>query len=473
MILHTFYSKSHEILFEKYFKPSIRDKDLKLIADKIPQESSGLFLQDNWNLSMQRKLRFCEKLCYGNEIFIHADADVQFFQKLKDKVEEILNDCDIAFQDDGHALCAGLFCAKPSKELAEIFKKARLMVKNKEVRDDQIALNKLLKEQTKIIYKILPSNWWSHGVSNFEYFEGQEVYPPDNIIAHHANWTYGVKNKLLLLEKVKRSFNSKKIIGFNLVKSYPYPSYHLGPTLEEYACEYFRDDNRFLSIYWTRILNCTDQTSKENEINKIKLIEKNKQYFTISTHDDAPYSLSSNIKSFSAGGNKKNCIPIPLVASKLPYEPQEKTLLAHFCGSETHPIRNELKKISNKDGFHIELKTWSNYISKEQEIKNFDIMAKAKFALCPRGYGPTSFRLYESLHLDCIPVYISDNHYLPFRDEIEWNEMCVLAGSVEEAVIKIEKISDKRRLEMLNYMREKRPLLTDFKLICQKINSLI
>jgi len=47
----------------------------------------------------------------------------------------------------------------------------------------------------------------------------------------------------------------------------------------------------------------------------------------------------------------------------------------------------------------------------------------SKFALCPRGYGKTSFRIQEALQYGAIPVYISDE-YLCRRS-------CILLGENE------------------------------------------
>jgi hypothetical protein len=60
-------------------------------------------------------------------------------------------------------------------------------------------------------------------------------------------------------------------------------------------------------------------------------------------------------------------------------------------------------------------------------------MADSVFALCPRGYGPTSFRLYEAMQMGCVPVYITDQAWLPFKDEILWDQTAVLCGIDEVA----------------------------------------
>jgi hypothetical protein len=50
----------------------------------------------------------------------------------------------------------------------------------------------------------------------------------------------------------------------------------------------------------------------------------------------------------------------------------------------------------------------------------------SKFALCPRGYGLNSFRLYEAMQLQTIPVIITNDYYLPWEDELNWEEFSVL-----------------------------------------------
>ena len=55
-----------------------------------------------------------------------------------------------------------------------------------------------------------------------------------------------------------------------------------------------------------------------------------------------------------------------------------------------------------------------------------ELMSRSVFALCPRGYGRTSYRMYEALQLGCIPVYIHDESWLPYADELDWREFAVL-----------------------------------------------
>ena len=81
----------------------------------------------------------------------------------------------------------------------------------------------------------------------------------------------------------------------------------------------------------------------------------------------------------------------------------------------------------------------SNGVSKKDSKLFRKIVSSSTFSLCPRGFGPTSFRLYESLQLNSIPIYVSDEFVLPYSDKIEWEKLCLLINldeihTIEERV---------------------------------------
>lgn len=134
-------------------------------------------------------------------------------------------------------------------------------------------------------------------------------------------------------------------------------------------------------------------------------LDKSKKYFSIVQHDDGlvfnTYGL--DIKLFGMGC--KGDIQLPLVCQPHKYEFKEtdRPIFASFIGSITHPIREQMvKELQGKDGYFIstELTSLHTYCY---------IMSQSKFALCPRGYGATSFRIQEALQYGAIPVYISDD----------------------------------------------------------------
>ena len=163
------------------------------------------------------------------------------------------------------------------------------------------------------------------------------------------------------------------------------------------------------------------------------ILTSNGKYFTVSQFDDGPFEkFPDDTLIFSAGGNREgdNIIPIPLICSSIPKElisNKEKTIFASFVGSRnTHPIRMDMcKHLSGKEGYVISAGNWSTEVPMNNFKRFLDITCSSKFGLAPRGYGRSSFRLYEILQLGTVPVYISDVHYLPWTDELDWNDFCV------------------------------------------------
>ena len=92
----------------------------------------------------------------------------------------------------------------------------------------------------------------------------------------------------------------------------------------------------------------------------------------------------------------------------------------------THPCRydiyNKLKGLPNYAIYDSD-KTPDNGIVFK------DITRNSIFTLAPRGYGPTSFRLLEAMQMGSIPIYVGDNHWLPFSDEIDWEDICVIVSN--------------------------------------------
>lgn len=55
----------------------------------------------------------------------------------------------------------------------------------------------------------------------------------------------------------------------------------------------------------------------------------------------------------------------------------------------------------------------------------YEDMRRSVFCLCPLGWAPWSPRIVESLQQGCIPVIISDNIILPFREFVDWPAITV------------------------------------------------
>lgn len=214
---------------------------------------------------------------------------------------------------------------------------------------------------------------------------------------------------------------------------YPvYPPYHQGFYLEDYFFDWYTKNNIetdriYIPVFWTTCYVDNHLVGLQNAINRLNPELK---YFTVAQHDDAiREKLPPNTICFNAGGNGGG-IPIPLVCSPIKDEIKpnlERDIFCSFVGSVTHPIRNMMyNSLHTIPKYVIYGKQWTSAVSNDDFNNFLNLTSRSIFSLCPRGYGRSSFRLYEVMQLGSIPVYIYDYKWCPFEDEIDWSEFSVL-----------------------------------------------
>jgi len=242
---------------------------------------------------------------------------------------------------------------------------------------------------------------------------------------------------------------------------YPvYPPYHRGDYLEEYFYKFYKENKdkfdetgyTLIPIFWTNVyITNTNINLIQHYLDSLP----QGKYFTVSQHDDAvKEKLPENTLSFEAGGNG-NGIPIPLICSPLAEEhkqPVDKEILCSFIGSITHDIRNQIyyRYSSDKD-FILIGKNWTPSVSTDDFTTFIDITKRSKFTLCPRGYGAQSFRLYEVLQLNSVPVVVYDKEWFPFNTMIDWSSFCILvpANEIDTLKEKLLRVTDSEYEQML------------------------
>lgn len=111
-------------------------------------------------------------------------------------------------------------------------------------------------------------------------------------------------------------------------------------------------------------------------------------------------------------------IDIPLLSAPhaFPSVIPEKRWLASFIGSIwTDGVRIGMKEeLENQDEFFVES-------DNKGEDYFVNLMLSSYIALCPRGTGGQSFRMYESMQLGTVPFYIGDMDCRPFKNWIDWD----------------------------------------------------
>lgn len=241
-----------------------------------------------------------------------------------------------------------------------------------------------------------------------------------------------------------------------------YPPYSSGKNIEEIIFHYLQSikdtietNYIYLPVFWTSYYILHDYKDESKELsNWLETLDKSKKYFTVVQFDSGIFVNNSdiqkeiNITVFSAGGGglntpdsikeyefhgmkrqffngRKGNYDIPLICSpKFPAKSIEKDIYCSFMGRfDTYFSRMDMKlALEHNDKFKL-----FDSISYE-EYQN--IISRSIFTLAPRGYGFTSFRLYEAIFANSIPIYIWDNEIsLPFSDEINWDDFCIIVHS--------------------------------------------
>ncbi len=120
---------------------------------------------------------------------------------------------------------------------------------------------------------------------------------------------------------------------------------------------------------------------------------------------------------------------------QLVHEPAtgDEQYLFSFTGSyETAPVRKGLLQFESDpralvkntaDDDRLVRSTDDTEILREYRRAFVETIHKSKFVLCPRGYGPSSLRLFESLLMGRPPVIIADEWVAP--SGIAWDEFSI------------------------------------------------
>lgn len=209
--------------------------------------------------------------------------------------------------------------------------------------------------------------------------------------------------------------------------------------IEEKAFNYFSKNNMqsnliYVPIFWTAYHINNNYGKKLQDLkNFCESLDRkypNDKFFTIVQYDGGILVPFKNSIIFSCSGNfnspignNSNYISIPLLSDPHDFKPTQKKFLASFSGNfQTHPIRDKMFNIlSSEKGFIFSKPSryFNNFFYKRNMLSSI-------FALCPRGYGPASFRMYEALQMKLIPIYISDEFWLPYKDQINWDKIAIL-----------------------------------------------
>ena len=253
--------------------------------------------------------------------------------------------------------------------------------------------------------------------------------------------------------------------------------------MEEYVYEYMMDhastidsEYIYIPVFWTNLQNHPGFAKMKAGLaillqRALDTFPKNTVFFTVVQHDDGPQlPLPKNTLVLGAC---TGTIPLPLiyedVSNHLLSYPRtsDKRYLASFVGTVTHSIRERMiASVENKADVFLETKPlaeWTNRVSSSAAELFIDTTTTSKFCLAPRGWGRGSFRFYEAMLLDTIPVYFwDDQEWLPYKDIIDYRTFCVSIPEkdIDKTYNILESISKETYQSMMEHMKRYRNLFT-------------
>lgn len=215
----------------------------------------------------------------------------------------------------------------------------------------------------------------------------------------------------------------------------PYPP-HSFLTFEEWCYNQFtgeESERHYLPIFFTNYYVSNGYGRVPGPIDQLQrfidTLDKSKSYWSCLQFDDGVLNLIEglDIKVFAPCAKRDVTIPLMCMPIPFDFDPIKKDIFASFVGRPTHPLRKAVMAgYKGRDGY---------YLSEDHHgMKNYAaILARSVFSLCSRGYGENSFRTSESLQLGSIPVYISDDHAIPF--DLDFEEFGVIVHPKDIAFI--------------------------------------
>lgn len=212
----------------------------------------------------------------------------------------------------------------------------------------------------------------------------------------------------------------------------PYPQYNNQFGVEQDILVYLKKNNFtiedkekadwiYLPIFWTRWhvnhgWSSWGRDILQSYVNSLNLDFK--KTFTVCQYDDGPIADLQEAVIFLSSRKTEKGIDIPLLASPIrtTLKWEDKDVLASFSGIyKNHPFRERMaKSLSGEKNIFL-------YNGNYGTEHFMSLMERSKIALCPRGYGGSSFRFYEAMQLGSVPVLIGDIDIRPFKKYIYWD----------------------------------------------------
>jgi hypothetical protein len=187
MKLFCCFTPAHQVLFDKYFTPSV-PKGFSIIPNCLAIEGTGDFLSSEFIQCIWQKIDLVLETLLQNtgDVIVWSDIDIQFFDLLPEALLTQLGAADIAFQREGHNTSdvnTGFFVCRCSERTIMFFQSVRDALRQNPSTNEQHVVNELLKRTVTDLE-------WTY--LSFAFYARTHGWPPPRKLAlYHANATAG------------------------------------------------------------------------------------------------------------------------------------------------------------------------------------------------------------------------------------------------------------------------------------------
>ena len=259
--------------------------------------------------------------------------------------------------------------------------------------------------------------------------------------------------------------------------SHVYPPFKKGRYMEEFIYDYLIAHQHdihttlvYLPIYWTNLQNHPNFASSIAKYDlllqrALETMPKDTRYVTMVQHDDGPrLTLPKNTIIMGACAGT---VPLPLLYEDTTNHLEHAhsllvpcsstcTWLASFVGTNTHPVRAAMvQNLTQQDiTCHVNA-TWSPSVPQDDAKRFIETTLRSRFCLAPRGYGRSSFRFFEAIQLNTIPVYVWDDiKWLPYQEVLDYDAFSVSVHVSELPTLheRLKAITEKEYEHMVTHL---------------------
>lgn len=207
-------------------------------------------------------------------------------------------------------------------------------------------------------------------------------------------------------------------------------------------------DWHYLPVFWTRWhLNHNYGKDGIEELQSYVdgAILNDARTFTVCQYDDGPSVNLGQTVQFLASRKTEYGVDIPLLCNchRKPFFKPKKQYRASFVGRlGTHSVRNEMA---------VALRGRSDVVIRDGDIGTsafVKTVLQSYLALSPRGYGGSSFRLFEAMQLGVAPVLIGDIDTRPFKRFLPWQDVSIFVNDINTLSAALNEKNDNKLIEM-------------------------